>query len=224
MPVPSKEPYSAKPWPEIEKKFAAMVTRLDADLGRITEKLRQTGREQDTLILFTSDNGPHREGGHNPEFFNDNGPLRGIKRDLYEGGIRVPFLAGWPGTIKPGQVSNHICAFWDFLPTACELAGAQSPSGIDGISFAPTLLGRPGQRQHKYLYWEFHERGFQQALRMGDWKGVRPAPGKPVELYNLKTGLDEQNNLAAQHRDVAASMERILGSARTDSPDWPVKI
>jgi arylsulfatase A-like enzyme len=224
MPVPSKEPYSAKPWPEIEKKFAAMVTRLDADLGRITEKLRQTGREQDTLILFTSDNGPHREGGHNPEFFNDNGPLRGIKRDLYEGGIRVPFLAGWPGTIKPGQVSNHICAFWDFLPTACELAGAQSPSGIDGISFAPTLLGRPGQRQHKYLYWEFHERGFQQALRMGDWKGVRPAPGKPVELYNLKTGLDEQNNLAAQHRDVAASIERILGSARTDSPDWPVKI
>jgi arylsulfatase A-like enzyme len=224
MPVPSKEPYSGKPWPEIEKKFAAMVTRLDADLGRITEKLRQTGREKDTLILFTSDNGPHREGGHNPEFFNDNGPLRGIKRDLYEGGIRVPFLAGWPGTIKPGQVSNHICAFWDFLPTACELAGAQSPPGIDGISFAPTLLGRPGQRQHKYLYWEFHERGFQQALRMGDWKGVRAAPGKPVELYNLKTGLDEQNNLAAQHRDVAASIERILGSARTDSPDWPVKI
>jgi arylsulfatase A-like enzyme len=224
MPVPSKEPYSAKPWPEIEKKFAAMVTRLDADLGRITEKLRQTGREQDTLILFTSDNGPHQEGGHNPEFFNDNGPLRGIKRDLYEGGIRVPLLAGWPGTIKPGQVSNHLCAFWDFLPTACELAGAQSPPGIDGISFAPTLLGRPGQRQHEYLYWEFHERGFQQALRMGDWKGVRAAPGKPVELYNLKTGLDEQNNLAAQHRDVAARLERILGSARTDSPDWPVKI
>jgi arylsulfatase A-like enzyme len=121
-------------------------------------------------------------------------------------------------------VSNHLCAFWDFLPTACELAGAQSPPGIDGISFAPTLLGRPGQRQHEYLYWEFHERGFQQALRMGDWKGVRAAPGKPVELYNLKTGLDEQNNLAAQHRDVAARLERILGSARTDSPDWPVKI
>jgi len=224
MPVPSTDPYTEKDWPAPDKKFAAMVTRLDTDIGRILDKLKQTGQERDTLILFTSDNGPHREGGHNPEFFNDNGPLRGIKRDLYDGGIRVPFLARWPGSIQPAQVSAHVLAFWDFLPTACELAGAESPKGIDGLSFLPTLLGRSGQRTHDYLYWEFHERGFAQAVRTGDWKGVRPGPGRPVELYNLKSGLDEQTNLASQHPEVVRKIEQILASARTESPEWPVKV
>jgi len=224
MPVPSTEPYTARNWPAPDKKFAAMVTRMDADIGRIVSKLKESGKDRDTLILFSSDNGPHSEGGHNPEFFNDNGPLRGIKRDLYEGGIRVPLLARWPGTIQPRQVSGHICAFWDFLPTACELAGADPPAGIDGISFAPTLRDKPGQRVHEYLYWEFHERGFQQAARMGDWKCMRPGPGRPMELYNLKTGLDEQTNLAARHPELVARFEHILAAARTESPDWPVKI
>jgi len=223
MPVPSTDPYTDRNWPPQEKKFAAMIARMDADVGRIMDKLKQNGQDKDTLILFSSDNGPHREGGHNPEFFNDNGPLRGIKRDLYEGGIRVPFLAWWPGTVQAGQVNDHVCAFWDFLPTACDLAGVVPPRGIDGISMASTLLGKPGQRRHEYLYWEFHERGFQQAVRMGDWKGVRTGPGKPVELYDLKTSLDEQTNLAAQNPGVVRKIEEILSGARTESPDWPRK-
>ncbi|MBK5294509.1 MAG: arylsulfatase [Acidobacteriia bacterium] len=223
MEVPSTGSYAGKDWPGPDKNFAAMVTRLDADVGQIMAKLKETGQDRNTLVIFTSDNGPHREGGHNPEFFNDNGPLRGIKRDLYDGGIRVPFLARWAGTIKPGQTSDHLCAFWDFLPTASDLAGAAAPKGIDGISYAPTLLGKPGQRQHDYLYWEFHERTFQQAVRMKDWKGVRPGPGKPVELYNLKSGLDEQTNVAAGNPSIVANIEKIMASARTESPDWPVK-
>jgi len=130
MPVPSTEPYTARNWPAPDKKFAAMITRMDADIGRIVSKLKESGKERDTLILFSCDNGPHREGGHSPEFFDDNGPLRGIKRDLYEGGIRVPLLARWPGTIQPRQVSGHICAFWDFLPTACEWPESRRRLGL----------------------------------------------------------------------------------------------
>ncbi len=223
MEVPSAGAYAGKSWPGPDKNFAAMVTRLDSDVGRMLAKLKETGQDRDTLVIFTSDNGPHREGGHNPEFFNDNGPLRGIKRDLYDGGIRVPFLARWTGTIQPGRTSDHLFAFWDFLPTACDLAGVPAPNGIDGISYASTLLGKPGQRQHDYLYWEFHERNFQQAVRMRDWKAVRPGPGKPLELYDLKSGLDEQTNLAAANPSVVASIEKIMASAHTESPDWPVK-
>ncbi len=167
MEVPDYGSFADQDWPAPEKGMAAMVERLDRDIGSIMAKLKELGLDDNTVVFFTSDNGPHREGGHDPDFFDSRGPLRGIKRDLYEGGIRVPMLVRHPGKIKAGTVSDHVWAFWDFLPTAAELAGVAGPSGIDGISVAPTLLGKPGQKQHEYLYWEFFERGYKQAVRMG---------------------------------------------------------
>jgi len=223
MEVPSDAPYSDEPWPQVEKNKAAMITRLDTDVGVILDKLKTTGMDGNTIVFFASDNGPHKEGGVDPKFFKSSGPLRGIKRDLYEGGIRVPLMARWPGHIKPGQTSDEPCAFWDFMPTVAELSGAHCPTNIDGISIAPTLLGQPQTNHHKLLYWEFHERGFQQAIRMGDWKGVRPQLGEPLELYNLKNDLSEKTNVASAHPDVVASMDAALKAARTDSPDWPIR-
>jgi arylsulfatase A-like enzyme len=198
-----------------------MLTRQDQPVGRVLDQLKKTGQDQNTLVIFTSDNGPHKEGGHDPTFFHSGGPLRGVKRDLYDGGIREPMLARWPGKIKPGTISDQVWAFWDFLPTAAELAGAKAPAGIDGISMAPALLGQP-QQNHEYLYWEFHERGFSQAVRMGDWKGVRPGSHAPLELYDLKTDLGEKNNVAAAHPDVAKRIAEIMKTARTDSKNFPV--
>jgi arylsulfatase A len=176
-------------------------------------------------VFFSSDNGPHREGGNNPDFNDSNGPLRGIKRDLYEGGIRVPTLARWPGKIKPGSETDHISGFWDFLPTCAELAGFRAPDGIDGISMVPTLLGKSKkQKKHKFLYWEFHEQGKKQAVRMGDWKGVRlnanKKPDGPIELYNLKTDIGEKNNIADKHPDIVAKIEGYMKTARVPSKDW----
>lgn len=223
MEVPSDAPYSDRDWPQPEKNFAAMITRMDADVGKILAALRERGQDQNTLVIFTSDNGPHREGGHNPEFFGSSGPLRGIKRDLYEGGIRVPFLVRWPARIRPGQVSDQVVAFWDLLPTLAEAAGLRPPAGIDGISLLPAWLGQAQPRGHEYLYWEFHERGFQQAVRTGDWKAVRLGPDQPIELYNLKEDPGERRNVAAQHPDVVERIRRILAQARTESPDFPVR-
>jgi arylsulfatase A-like enzyme len=217
MEVPSTEPYNAENWPAPDKNFAAMVTRLDAAVGRIVE-----AAGENTLIIFTSDNGPHREGGHDPDFFDDNGPLRGIKRDLYEGGIRVPFIARWPGRVKAGAVNTHPIAFWDFLPTACEIGGIETPHGLDGISYLPTLTGQPSQRGHEYLYWEFHERGFAQAIRLGSWKAVRNKPGQTLELFDLTNDLGETRDVAGSHPDIVARVEKILAEAQTPSPDWPV--
>lgn len=199
--------------------FAAMVTRMDAHVGQVLAKLKELGLDDNTIVLFTSDNGPHKEGGANPEFFDSNGRLRGIKRDMYEGGIRVPMIVRWPGQVKAGQISNQVWAHWDFLPTAAELAGAKVPAGLDGISMVGALLGRR-QRQHDYLYWEFYERGFEQAVRMGDWKAVRHGLDQPIELYNLKTDLAEANNVAAQYLDVVKKIEAILKNARTESQLW----
>jgi len=223
MEVPSDEPFTNKPWPQVEKNFAAMVTRLDRDVGRVMAQLKKTGQDENTLVIFTSDNGPHQEGGHDPKFFHSAGPLRGIKRDLYEGGIREPMLARWPGKIKPGTTSDQTWAFWDFLPTAAELAGAKAPPGIDGISMVPALLGQP-QRGHEYFYWEFHERGFNQAVRMGDWKGVRVGKrSAEVELYDLKTDIGEKNNVAGAHPEIVRKLEEIMRTARTESKDFPVR-
>ncbi|MEO7653458.1 MAG: arylsulfatase [Bryobacteraceae bacterium] len=223
MEVPEDAPYSGESWPQVEKNFAAIVTRLDRDIGRILAKLASQGLDKDTLVIFTSDNGPHREGGHDPDFFDSNGPLRGIKRDLYEGGIRVPAMARWPGVIKAGQVSGVPWAFWDILPTAAEIAGVAAPRGLDGVSLLPVLRGaKPSPRE--YLYWEFHERGFTQAVRIGDWKGVRRlSRSNPVEVYNLKEDIEEQKDVAAQHPDVARKMAAIMASARTDSAVFPVQ-
>src|SRR5437899_97725 len=200
--VPSDAPYSDKSWPQIEKNYAAMVTRMDADVGRLMTQLKKLGLEENTIVFFSSDNGPHKEGGHDPRFFQSGGPLQGIKRDLYEGGIRVPMIARWPGHIAAGRASDHVWAFWDFLPTAADLSGATVPAGLDGISVLPTLLGKGEQKQHDFLYWEFHERGFQQAVRRGDWKALRSAWGEPLELYDLRSDLAEKHNVAGRHAEI----------------------
>lgn len=214
MQVPSDAPYSSKDWPQVEKNFAAMITRMDSDVGKLLEALKKTGQDRNTLVVFTSDNGPHREGGHNPDFFDSNGPLRGIKRDLYEGGIRVPFIAWWPGKIRAGAVNQEPVAFWDFLATAAELAGAPAPPS-DGISLVPALMGKPLPKR-EYLYWEFHERGFSQAVRMGNWKAVRTKPEAPIELYDLTKDIGEQNDVATAHPEIVKRAESIMKSGRTE--------
>ena len=221
MQVPSDAPYTNQNWPQVEKNFAAMITRMDDGIGQLMAALKARGLAENTLVVFTSDNGPHREGGHNPSFFESSGPLRGIKRDLTEGGIRVPTVMRWPHAIRAGSVSDFSWAFWDFLPTASELAGARAPSGIDGQSIVPTLLGK-SQKPHEYLYWEFHELGFHQAVRMADWKGIRKGPKLPLELYDLATDPGERRDLAAAHPDIVKRIETIMTTARTDDPEWPV--
>lgn len=223
MEIPEDAPFSDRPWPQVEKNFAAMVSRLDREVGRILDTLKRTGKDSNTLIIFSSDNGPHQEGGHKSDFFDSNGPLKGIKRALYEGGIRVPAIARWTGRIKLGQVSDQPWAFWDFLPTAAELAGVPAPRGIDGISIVPTLTGQGTQKQHDYFYWEFHENGFAQAVRQGKWKAVRKTGQTTAELYDLSSDLGEENNLAGTHPDVAQRLVGIMRNARTESADFPVK-
>lgn len=223
MQVPSDEPYSNEGWPQPEKNKAAMITRLDADIGTLLDKLTKLKIQDNTLILFTSDNGPHKEGGVNPNFFHSSGPLRGIKRDLYEGGIRVPMIARWPGKVPAGKVSEQIWTFWDLFPTLAQIGNAEVPQGIDGISMAPALLGKAQTNQHDFLYWEFHEGGSKQAVRMGEWKGVRTAPESKLELYNLKTDLSEKTDVAAQNPKIAAQIEAYLKTARTESAEWPLK-
>jgi arylsulfatase A-like enzyme len=220
--VPDDAPYSQEPWPQVEKNYAAMITRLDRDVGRILRRIGELGLDKETIVFFSSDNGPHREGGADPHFFRSAGPLRGHKRDLYEGGIRVPMIARWPNTIRPGTVSDHVCAFWDLYPTVVDLApAALTPNKLDGISIVPTLTGKGTQKRHEFLYWEFHERGFQQAVRMGDWKAVRRKTGAALELYDLKRDVGEQKDVAAENPDVVRRIEEYLKGARTESPYWP---
>ncbi len=223
MEVPELGDYADRDWPAPERARAAMITRMDRDLGRLLRVLREQNLTRDTLVIFTSDNGPHREGGSDPAFFGASGPLRGIKRDLYEGGIRVPMIAAWPGVIEPGRTSDLPWAFWDFLPTAAEAAGAPAPDGLDGVSVLPELLGRRQEHPPPYQYWEFHERGFSQAVRLGHWKAVRPGLDAPIELYDLRSDLGETTDLAAAKPDLAASLGRLMDDARTDSPDFPVR-
>jgi arylsulfatase A-like enzyme len=208
--------------PEPFAAFAAMITRMDRDIGRLADLIRARGVEQRTLILFVSDNGPHREGGGDPAFFRSSGGLRGIKRDLYEGGIRVPMIARWTGTIPAGRVSSHPWAHWDMLPTLADVAAARAPNGLDGMSMARALRGE-SQPTHAFFYWEFHERGFQQAVRMGRWKAVRLKVGAPLELYDLDTDPTEQRDLAAANTEVVGKIETYLETARTPSERWPGK-
>lgn len=222
MEVPDDAPYSQESWPQPEKNKAAMITRLDRDVGRLLDELKKLKADDNTLILFTSDNGPHREGGVDPKFFKSAGPLRGIKRDLYEGGIRVPMIARWPGKIPAGVTNDFAWSFADVLPTLAELGGAQLPPGLDGRSVMPTLLGQQ-QDALPYLYWEFHERGFQQALRTGDWKLLQTGQDKAYELYDLKADPGETVDLAAKHPEVVGQLSALLKSARTESDQWPVE-
>ena len=210
--------------PESHAAFAAMVTLLDKQVGEILAKLKELGLEKNTLVIFSSDNGPHQEGGADPDYFDSNGPLKGYKRDLYEGGIRVPMIAFWEGKIVAGSTSDYMSAFWDFLPTVAEIAGVQLSKNIDGISYLPTLLGKE-QKQHEYLYWEFHELKGRQAVRKGEWKLVRYNVFEPenttTELYNLKTDIGEQNNVAELHPEVVKELLELMKTARTETIDFP---
>lgn len=206
--------------------FAGMMTRLDSQIGELMMLLKKLDIDESTLVMLTSDNGPHKEGGHMPQFFDSNGPLRGIKRDVYEGGIRVPLIARWPETIAAGTESSLISAHWDVLPTLCELAGAKTPEGVDGISMVPTLTGKGTQQPHEFLYWEFPSVGGKQAVRMGKWKGVRlnlfKNPKAKLELYDLSQDLGEKNNIAAEHPDVVRKLEKALAVSHVRSETFPL--
>ena len=207
--------------------FAGMMTALDVGIGRVLESLEKHGIEKNTIVLLSSDNGPHKEGGHMPNYFNSNGGLRGHKRDLYEGGIRCPLLVRWPGTVKAASTTDHISAHWDLFPTFCELAGTEIPQNLDGISFLPTLLGRK-QRQHEHLYWEFFEGGGKRAVRIGKWKAVqnqltRKGQNAPIEIYDLESDRAEINNLAAQNPELITRVRKIFKTAHTPSPLWKFK-
>lgn len=205
--------------------FAAMVELLDEQVGEIVRKLEDLGLADHTLIVFTSDNGPHQEGGADPDFFNSNGPFRGYKRDLYEGGIRVPMVAYWPGTIRPGK-TDHISAFWDVLPTFASIANQKIETVVDGLSFRPTLLGEEGQQEHEYLYWEFVEQGGKQAVRKQNWKavrlGVKDNPNAPIELYDLIGDPAEEHNVAEQFPEVVQEMALIMQQAHVPNPVFPL--
>lgn len=225
MEVPDYGIYKDKDWPSAQKGIAAMITYLDKDVARLRAKLTELGIDKNTVIMFSSDNGPHAEGNNDPKFFNSSGSLKGQKRDLYEGGIRVPMIANWPGKIKSGQVTNHISAFWDVMPTLTEIAGAKTPKITDGISFLPTLLGKK-QKAHDNLYWEFNEQGGKQAVLKGNWKLVKLDLFKPektrIELYNLETDPSEQNDIAKNHPDIVAELTALLVSEHTDDPNFPL--
>lgn len=223
--VPEWGRYEKEPWPNSEKDLAAMITRMDAGVGQLLALLKELGIDDRTLVMFTSDNGPAEDNGeHKTEFFDSNGPWRGAKRQMYEGSLRVPAIARWPGRIQPATVSDQPWAFWDFLPTAAELAGANLPDSLktDGISFAPALFGRP-MPERTCFYWELHEGPINQAVRFGNYKAVRNAMNRPLELYDLQSDPGESRNLAADKPELLAKAESLIKAARVDSPDWPIK-
>lgn len=216
-------PYGSQP--ESHAAFAAMVTQLDDYVGEILEKLSELGLEENTIIMFASDNGPHLEGGADPDYFNSNGELKGYKRDMYDGGIRTPFLVKWPGKVEPGSTTDHVSAFWDLMPTLAEITGTEAYEDTDGISFLPTLLGEKGQKQHEYLYWEFHEQGGKIAVRMGNWKAVRlnidKDPRGETELFDIVKDPGEENNVASLNPEVVKRAEEIMKEAHTPSEVFP---
>lgn len=223
---PSLAPYENKPWPEPEKAFAAMVTRLDTDIGKLLALLKELGLEQDTLVMFASDNGPCTAGGHKASTFHST-PFRDEKTSVYEGGIRVPFLARWPSRIAAGARSDLPIAFYDIAATFADLSGQPAPAKTDGISFLPTLLGRSAdQKRHEFLYWEYVVQRGSQAIRMGDWKAVRSGlalEGTPkLELYNLKTDPREQKDVAAQQPEVVEKILRIARAEHTPNRMFPL--
>ncbi len=213
--------------PESHAAFVAMITLLDEQVGEIMQQIENLGLAENTIIIFSSDNGPHKEGGADPDFFDSNGAFKGHKRDLYEGGIRVPTIVKWTNNIEPNSTSNHIAAFWDFFPTVCDLTSIETPKGLDGISFLPTLLDGGNQKEHEYLYWEFHEKGGRQAVRKGNWKAVKydviANPEKMIELYDLSKDSGEENNVASDFPDVVSELTRIIDTARTESKVFTFK-
>jgi arylsulfatase A len=223
-PVTNSKHYANHPTPRAA--YAAMITRMDREIGRLMALVKELNLDDQTLVFFASDNGAvFPLSGTDPEFFQSTGSLRGYKQELYEGGIRTPFLARWPGHVHAGATSDLLGAFWDMLPTLCDLAGTPAPSDIDGLSIAPTLLGQSGQKLHEYLYWEYQSQGRSQAVRFGDWKAVRnnvsKAPQATPELYNLASDPSEQTNVADQHPNVVAKAVAFMKDAHR--PSWEPK-
>jgi len=209
--VPDLGIYADKPWSDVKKAIASMISRMDGDVGRILELVKQLGLDDNTLVIFTSDNGC--AGGALLNEFNGSGILRANKGTMYEGGIRAPMIARWPGRIKPGTTSSHICGFQDMMPTFAELAGAEVPGPTDGLSILPTLLGKGTQKQHEYLYWELKN---DRAVRMGDFKAVKNKAG--LQLFDLRRDPSEKNDIAAKHPDIVKKMQEIIETAHRDSP------
>jgi len=223
---PSLAPYEGKDWPVKEKAYAAMITRMDTDIGKLLDLLKELKLDEKTLVIFTSDNGADSAGGHKIPFFDSNAGLRGKKQTAYEGGIRVPFVARWPGHIPAGQKTEQLAAFWDFLPTSAELVHADPPTKTDGVSLVPTLLSHPEkQKQHEYLYWELAANGGYQEIRIGDWKAdiLQVSEGSPkVELYSMKGDLLEKHDVAAEHPDTVDQIKRMASEAHTPSAMFPL--
>ncbi|SDR70534.1 Arylsulfatase A [Polaribacter sp. KT25b] len=212
-------------WPEIERRHAARITMLDAQIKRLFKKLKKSGELENTLIIFTSDNGPTNENYHSYKFFNSSGDLKGFKRDVYEGGVRVPMFAYWKGKIKEGRTTNHQAAFYDIMPTLAEVATTNSPNKTDGISILPELLGKENQQKHKFLYFEIQEgkgvKGFKQAIRFGNWKAVRMYDNYHTELYDLSTDLYEKNDISNQHPELVKKANKILKRESVKNPHFP---
>lgn len=207
--------------------FVGMVDYLDHTVGEVLSKLKELGLDEKTIVFFTSDNGPHKEGGADPNYFNSNGIYKGFKRDLYEGGIRVPLIVRWPGKVQAGSVSDHVGAFWDMFPTFEEIAGSKASKKIDGLSMLPTIIQEGKQKEHEYLYWEFHEGGGRVAILKDQWKGIRykvnANPDSQLELYNLEVDPEEENNVAADHPEMVKEFDQIIKEARFPSQIYKSK-
>ena len=219
--VPTFGIYANREWSDQDKGQAAMITRMDADIGRLIDLLQELGIDKNTLIMFSSDNGPHNEAGHSPKTFQPSGELKGMKRSLTEGGIRVPMLARWPEKIAAGTVSNFVGSFQDVLPTLKELSGSSTKADTTGVSFVPTLLGKGQQSQHEYLYWEFYEQGSRQSVRFGDWTAIRePMFDGEVKLFNLSNDLAQSNNVASDNPEVVARAIGFMEQAHQPNKNW----
>lgn len=223
MEVPNLGRYKDEDWPEVEKAKAAAISRMDGYVGRILDSLRTKHIDKNTLVIFSSDNGPHAEGKVNPEFFNSNEPFRGLKRDLYEGGVRVPFIAWWPQVVQAGTISKHLSSFWDFMPTCADITNQNPPKDTNGISYLPTLLGKEqNQEQHTNLYWEFHEEGKKQALVQGNWKLIYFVSENKYELYDLNKDIGENSNVKDKHPEVFDKLKMEMHNARIQSEVYPL--
>ncbi len=223
MEVPTEAPYSSESWPKAERRKAALISRMDSDVSHLLAALQAANIFSNTVVFFSSDNGPHSHGGVDAKFFQSAGTFRGGKGDLTEGGLRVPMIVRWPARVKPGQVSDFTWAAWDFLPTVADIAFTKPPANGDGISILPALTGKTQTNRHDFLYWESHENGFAQAIRTNDWKAIRPQAGAKLELYNLKSDAGEKQNVADKNPEVVAKLEAVMKNARTDSKLWPIQ-
>ncbi len=224
--VPDLGPYKEKDWIDNHKIYAAMIHRLDQNIARLMKSLKDLGMDENTLVFFCSDNGPRGNYSQHltdlAEFFDSNGPLRGYKRDLYEGGIRIPMIVRWPGKIKPGSESDVPWYFTDLRPTLADLTEVPVPAFADGVSVLPLLVNEKYSHEDRYLYWEFYEGGYKQAVRWKNWKGIQMVPGEPLELYNLENDLSEKNDIAADYPEIVEQIETFMADAHEDSENYPL--